>query len=538
MRKKPMIIVGLIFGLIITALIVYLVLTLTTDIFKPTSELFQRYLKQGVKNTESLLDISKEKDYLNTLINNNYRDNTLINISYKNSKNNDESFTISSDGIINNSEQNSYRAIELKYNQDYSIFKTEYLKEKNTYGLLFSNVVKQFVSADIEDFESFLGIIGIEVKDIKKDKYLEILDLAMNKKDNIKNAVINYILKLNNNKFSKRNSIPITLNNGEEKITKAYYLKLSKENTKELVLEILKSLDKQEEINKINSEKTTFPELDMVLYTLDGNLIRINIEVEKYQIRLDYNENMMIIKFNIITDQDLKTVNLGIKKEGQGKEIDFEDSYNNKVNIKYNFEEATSAVKTNIELKISNDYINGIEVNLNQSLEVSNTAIEGIIKKFDNKTVNVMKLNENDRNSALSSLIERIDSLLIKQNNQINSELLNMWIQFNKELENKYKGIKEKQIKEFNNQFLPYKGQFSEKEIIYNLLDLAGRNMEKYEQIGEDTYRIYLEQRKRNEEMSEELKKKFEKEGKKYNISLGYDSEGKINTLIIRVYKQ
>ena len=48
MNKKSIILVGMLFGIIIIGLIVYLVLSLTTDIFKPASEMFNTYLKEDI----------------------------------------------------------------------------------------------------------------------------------------------------------------------------------------------------------------------------------------------------------------------------------------------------------------------------------------------------------------------------------------------------------------------------------------------------------------------------------------------------------
>ena len=74
MNKKSMIIAGIGFGIIIIALIVYLILTLATDLFKPSSEIFQRYLKESVDNINQISDLSKEQEYINTLTQNNYKD--------------------------------------------------------------------------------------------------------------------------------------------------------------------------------------------------------------------------------------------------------------------------------------------------------------------------------------------------------------------------------------------------------------------------------------------------------------------------------
>ena len=539
MNKKPMIIVGAIFGLIIIALIVYLILTLTTDIFKPTSEVFQRYLKQGIQNIDGLLDLSKEKEYYNTISTSNYRDNTNINIKYINNQGNDEVFNINSEGINNHSEKKSYRLFNIKYNQNYDVLKTEYLQDNNTYGILFSDVAKKYISANIDDFDNFLNTIGFNMQDVNKEDLYEFIDFTINRREDIGKAIFDYINKLNNNKFGKKKSVSITMNNNEEKITQSYYLNLSSVNTKELILEVLKKLDQQEEINKINTEKIDFPELDIIIYVLKNNILRISIEQENNQIRIDFDENEINVKYTNITDNDIRTINLDMKKEEEGKSIVYDDSFNNKVSAKYSFNEENNNKIANIKLNVSNDYIKGIEIELNQNLETSNTIIEGIQKSFESEpNINITNLNANDRNSALNSLIKRIDALLINKNNQLNSEVINIWINANKKLETKYQGIKEKQIYDFNDQFLPYGGQNVEKQIIYNLLDLSGRNMDKYEKTGEDLYRVYLSQGQKNEKMADEIKQIIEKTDKKFNVNFEYDKEGKISTVVIQGYKE
>ena len=102
-----------------------------------------------------------------------------------------------------------------------------------------------------------------------------------------------------------------------------------------------------------------------------------------------------------------------------------------------------------------------------QNLETSNSVIEGIQKKFENQAnINITNLKVSERNIALNGLLQRIDKVLTKENNQINSEILNVWLNCNKTLEQQYQGAKEKQKQIFNNQFLTYKGQNVEKEII------------------------------------------------------------------------
>ena len=162
MNKKSIILVGVLFGIIIIGLIVYLVLSLTTDIFKPASEMFNTYFNEDITKINQITDLSKEQDYLNTLSQSNFRENTNADLKYTNSQGMQENFIILSNGITNNSEKNSYKAINIKYGENLGIMNLEFLQENQTYGLLFANVVKQFVSADVENYGNLLDMIGID----------------------------------------------------------------------------------------------------------------------------------------------------------------------------------------------------------------------------------------------------------------------------------------------------------------------------------------------------------------------------------------
>jgi hypothetical protein len=104
-------------------------------------------------------------------------------------------------------------------------------------------------------------------------------------------------------------------------------------------------------------------------------------------------------------------------------------------------------------------------------------------------------------------------------------------------LEERFQGIKEQQKRFFNNQFLAYKGKDVKKEIIYNLLELAGRNMEKYETIGEDSFKIFISEGMQNINSTEVIKRKIEQSGKKYSIDFEYDLDGKVNMIKIYEYE-
>ena len=331
----------------------------------------------------------------------------------------------------------------------------------------------------------------------------------------------------------------VTLNTGEEKIANMYSLTLSKDETKELYIDILKELGKQAQINEINTEKRQFTETKIEIYVTENKTIRIDVEVENKQAKIDFVENALSIKINDITTEEIKTTSIDIKQEEQNKSIEFSDSYNNKISLKYSLGEDINKKNINLKLNVQNDYIKGIECNLAQNLETSNSVIEGIQKKFENiPNIKISDLKLSDRNIALNGLLQRIDKVLTKENNKINSEVLKIFLNYNKTLEEKYLGLKEKQKQMFNNQFLIYKGQDVEKEIIYNLLDLAGRNMEKYKTIGEDSFEINLLEGKINTKFAEEIKSVIQESEKNYNIDFGYDADGKLNLIKIQGYEE
>ena len=540
MNKKPMIIVGALFALIIIALTVYLILTLTTDIFKPKKEIFQSYLKKNTELINDCTDISKEEEYFDILKQKNYRDNATIKLNYTNSSNKVENFVLTSNGIINNSDNNSYRKINFNYGKDYTVIDAEYLHENQTYGLLLSNVVRQFIAADIDKPETFFNTIGININKIKKYNFSGLINILKKDKEKIENTIIKYIDGMSEGSFSKKSEVQVTLNNGDTQIATAFIAELTSEQTKELYLNLLKDFDQQEEINIINNSKRQFPRLQIVFYVLNDETIRATIETDNDQVRIDFYEKQLNIRYNNITENEIKTINLDVKRgEEQGTTISYQDSYNNKIDVKYNSNVDVNKGSSNIHLSFQNDYIKNIEMEFEQEMEFSNTTIQGIEKKFENQdVVNITKLKPGEISASLDGWLKKIDNVLSNKNNQINSEFINIWININKVLENSYNDDEAKQRKEFNNQFLVYQGDKVEKNILYNLLDLLGINMENYEEIGEDSFKVYISQGTKNVKLAEDIKSKIENSSKSFSVNFGYNSEGKINTVEIRGYDE
>ena len=532
MKDKSIIFIGIGFGIIILALIVLLILTYTTDIFKPANELFQEFLMSNIEQINNITDVTKDKEYIDILKQSNYRDNTIIKANYKNSQGKTEQFNIISTGVTNNSNINSYRKINLKYGENFDVTNLEFLQENQTYGLLFSDVVNQFVAADITDFNEFLNKIGIDISEIKKYKVPEVWNIVSNKKENILKICEDNIKDIGKDQYSIQKNKEITLDNGESQITTAYVLTLTSEQTSKLALDILRELNETDLINQINNSKKEFTQTIITINVLNKKTSRIVIKTENRELRIDLYDTGLNIKYNNITTENIDSTTINIENIDEKKYIKYQNNTENITLVFENNIDGTNA-NANVQLSLKNAKIQGLEMNLQQKIETSNSILE-IEKKFtDENNINISSLNTTSLSSALNSLLNLIDNKLTIVNNQIYSEVINNWLEQNKKLENIYLGAKENEKQKFNNLFMGYKGDNVDKNILYNLLDLVSRNILKYEVRGNQAVKIFIEEGKTNTEMTNKIKEFVEKSDKSFKVDFQYNAEGKLNIIII-----
>ena len=490
-----------------------------------------------MEKVEKNLDFSNENEYINGLLKNNYKENTKIDVKYLNSKNENEIFNIVLSGITNNSEKNSYKTIGINYGGN-GIMSFDYLRENQTHGFLFKDVVKQFISANEDNLEEILNFIGIKEYSSTANEIIENVKLFFEKKDELKNIILKKTMELNTRRFSKQSATKVTLNNGEEKIAKVYSVKLTEDEVKELCVDILNKLDKKEEINTISNNSIKLGEIRISIYTEKNGLLKLELETKNGKFDIDFYENEINIKCKIVSEENINSASIDIKRE-DSTTIKYEDSNRNNVLLKYNINKENNNRNVSVEGGYKNDYIKEINMRLLQTIETSESAIEGIDKKFESlENVNLSGLKENERNVAMRELLKKINGLINNKNSQINSEILDLFINYNNEIETKFYQINERKKKDFNNQFLPYEGQNVEKEVIYNLLDLVGGNIEKYGITGEDKYRIYILEGNKNTKMVDEIKDKIKESDKEFNVKFEYDSAGKISVVRIQGFEK
>ena len=522
--------------IIVIGLIACIVLYINTDLLKPNSKLFQKYIEQSGEQINNILDFSTEKEYISVLKENKYTDNTQVVLKYTNNQNKEEIFNINSTGSTDSENKNSYRTINVKYGNSTDVINLEFLQENEMYGILFSDLVQQFVNIDTSDADDLLNNLDLDLDKYKKYDYRNEFDIISNKKEDIEDIFTKYIKNIDKEQYSAQSEKMITLSNGKSITTQSYTLTLNSSQSKKLATQIFEKLNYSDLIDKMTTENGEFPELTIVEYVLKGNTYRVTLELGNYTIKIDLMENTLNFEYNKVEDDENKTYTYNFEKLENKMILKYTDYKENSIDLSVSINKNDNNYNGEFDFSINTQNIKGVTVDVLQNLQVADTV--EIAKNFaSQKVVLLNNLNTETLDSALYDLLKKIDNKILNVQQNKSSELLNLFLEKTDTLESKYQGLKQKEIKDFNNKFLTYRGNNVDKSIMYNLIDLAGKNMQSYQLNGKNKITIYIEEKKDNTSMIKEIKENIEEmEYDNYSVSFEYDSKGKINRIIIENY--
>lgn len=522
--------------IIVIGLIACIVLYINTDLLKPNSKLFQKYIEQSGEQINNILDFSTEKEYISVLKENKYTDNTQVVLKYTNNQNKEEIFNINSTGSTDSENKNSYRTINVKYGNSTDVINLEFLQENEMYGILFSDLVQQFVNIDTSDADDLLNNLDLDLDKYKKYDYRNEFDIISNKKEDIEDIFTKYIKNIDKEQYSAQSEKMITLSNGKSITTQSYTLTLNSSQSKKLATQIFEKLNYSDLIDKMTTENGEFPELTIVEYVLEGNTYRVTLELGNYTIKIDLMENTLNFEYNKVEDDENKTYTYNFEKLENKMILKYTDYKENSIDLSVSINKNDNNYNGEFDFSINTQNIKGVTVDVIQNLQVADTV--EIAKNFaSQKVVLLNNLNTETLDSALYDLLKKIDNKILNVQQNKSSELLNLFLEKTDTLESKYQGLKQKEIKDFNNKFLTYRGNNVDKSIMYNLIDLAGKNMQSYQLNGKNKITIYIEEKKDNTSMIKEIKENIEEmEYDNYSVSFEYDSKGKINRIIIENY--
>ena len=586
-KKRRAILISVILVILLIIAIVCIVLYVTTDMFKSSDILFEKYARQFLENSDDILN----QDYMNEmeeiLNNNKLVSNTTATVSYN--ENGDTSNPINSVQMsISGKEEKTtgynYKDITITQN-DETIAGVEYIEDGNIAGLRL-NGIRQYLSTNIDnqdeneiynlyelihtDIPGLLGLNSDEWSTLK-EKYIGIIW------GNIASAT-----------FSKQTGMILEIN-GTQYDTNAYSMTITKEQFNNIYIQILEELKKDEMIlskietidNKLNKYHTFMQDEEIsnlkedFIDDIDNTIQKIqnfNIGNDARTISV-FESNGVAISLSIDTEKDflgLDVINgensnfiniLGNEKVEEGEE---ENSFDLKIEktaatndesitIQYNTVEEGQEIanECSISRKMENSNVNS-NINFSRivgqnTLDVDVETVMDIVNEFEEKE----ELVENENNIIIESLNdEQKESVKnnVEENiaNQINTFLQvvpvenidQMLINLNlkeKELDDisENGNVTELEKNRFNSTFELFEGEHISKERIKELIHIVEENLgdvrvSNYREQGEERipleYRLVIERGTDNSELAESVIAYIEeKYSEEFSVKLEYD---------------
>ena len=580
--------------IIILIILIFLVaiggtaLYLTTDLFKSSQVLFQKYIAQDIENIADVFEVSQEEKNIDLLRNSDFKSTSDATLKYLEEENDEEEvYKIKEEGINKAQEKASYVNISTTYG-DNTILSLDLLAQKNVYGLRLANLVQQFVSvenATVSYFVSSLGLNGNAFSETMKSVDISgLFDFSDEEKESLTNTYLKLIVSdIDKNHYKSKSNSMITLNNKESVTTNEYSLTLTKNELDKIYKKILnQAVNDQIILGKLDNidakiKEAGFSEADgnslkekyteklqniidnieyqgednrqivITVYVQKGTTVRTTIKTESNEWILDLDETngkTLSLKTKETIDQEeistLYTIGKAENEQGRNRIFSYSDSSKN-LNVSLNTvqNDAQIIIDTNVNYKDFN--ITNIDFASKTNIELS--ANEAIPVNFDDKNNILLNNFEGERVlSILDNLKNRLIASLEESQSVINSKLLNNIILKIDEKEQAQQQAQqdniEAQKEKFNNKFILYQGEDIEKEYVQKLIKTAGENMTGYELINGKHIKLLIEEGIKNEEKANEISAAIEASIENYDINLNYNEDGYVESIDIIVHEK
>lgn len=418
-KKSTKLILILIILLVILIVIAGVAYTyFATDVFKTNKELFFKYATQMGDEKEGFIE-THLKEYFEKQKNMPYLDegSASVNITATNGQEqfeNTNRMNITFDGQVDNVNTQFIQNISLNYSDSVK-FPLTYKQIGDTLGLQTSYIGSKYIAIDknkIQDLDNVSTSENIETGSLDGfGKLQELANVQLTNEDlqHIKNTYFNVLnQQLQDSNFSKI----------EEANDKGYKLTLNGEELKSLILKLLEilkndqtTLDKLNEYIKIqkNSSKITASNIDNLIKEINNNseLNNENLEITVYQTKGKINR--FLVKINeaelklekIVRGNDLQySIELQINDNNQSGKIG--------LITKFAGLQTMQNITENYELTLETEAIQ-YQYNYNNNVEFTDsTNIEAF---SNNNSMMLNEMNEEERNTFITAVIQRIQSV-------------------------------------------------------------------------------------------------------------------------------
>lgn len=559
-NKKLIIIIGIVFILAFTGAI-FAYLFLETDLFKSNQELFVKYISQEIDTLEKNLDFQIINTYENLKNENKYESNTDIRMSHSEGgevSNPLNNLTAKLNIQKDNEDNYLYADGQILYN-DEEYLEAEIIKEKNIYGIRFSDVVKQFITInEDENIELVADDIGMNSNLLEKLISENGILISKQQFINLKDKYLNMIMQeLMNGTFQKQNKAMITYNDVTTE-TNAYTVSLSSEQVENILIQILNNIkdesslieeSKIDELIKKLQEELEVPVINITVYEQNQKTIRTVFECAGNKVILENKQQtegtvteIEFLKMN--SEQEEKYI-IKICKQNSENQEEVEitiDVTNGEENYTISLLSKMNILNDKIEMDIDVNHKQGIttvsamlqnEININKEFEKTET-----LSKDNNMLISSL---EQEKRQSVINLLKEIVPQKIEERTQVLKSKLGMENeQIDGEQSEGENNISQAEINKFNSKFEFYTGDEVSAENVKMLLNVVKNNLANYELINNETQedntnsekiklnvKLIIEKDKVNEESINKLLEKMNNSSK-YKVSIFYKQENGI----------
>ena len=398
---------------------VFAYLFLATDTFKDEQELFFNYFSQDLEKTKELLKLKTIENYQTLKSNATYEENNTINVKYAQGgeiSNPYNNLSIS----LKNQKDNDYNYKDFKILfEEQSAIQIEAIKKADTYGIRFSNLLKQFVTLlngeridglDVDD-ETLVKTKAIIEDD---SSYFQNMIISSQELQNLENKYLTVITQsLKQGVFSKQANVVTTI--GTENIeTNTYSVDLTAYQFQNLLIELLNNLkideiimgkieaisgSSQNFVNTIDNlirqvEDKDYKPVKITLYVNSGNTVKTELKSDDFTINIESNSDngngsTKIEYTNSDEESKIFTITKQLSEYQENFDIIYsvktnEEEYEYSITLESNFERTDIAFGykkdiTEIVISLENDITTNVgeqielttenSINLNETVE-------------------------------------------------------------------------------------------------------------------------------------------------------------------------
>ncbi len=585
MRGKRILVIFIIIILLLALAGIGAYLYIATDVFKSDKELFSKYISQNVETINQLADSQTQKT-INDL-NNQEKYEATVKLKT----------TYSEGGEVSSSLNDLSATIDVQKDQadkyfyadgqvllgDQKYLESELIKDQGTYGVRFSDVVKQFISVkDDNNLETVASDLGTD--SLTLEKIMNVIDGTSDVEEEVISDSDSQKLKekyskiiidtISSGTFKSNKNAVITYNNNTVK-TKAYTVTLSKEQVENMLVQILNQLktesiiidklDAQKEmyqgyidqlIEKL-TEETDVPEVKITVYEKDNVTIRTVFEIGLNKVTVENtNTNGKInsrIQIAVVNSDKTDQYSVNFSKENTDQQEKFdivveigEDDDKYTISLSNQMNKSGSDIQIDSSINYKKDILNATldvisDIKIGSDFEKKQTL-------SDNNNFVLNDADENVRKNIIQQLKVRVPE---KANSRL--ELLINALGFGNNVENNNTDnsnteMTQVDINKFNAKFEFYTGDEVSAENVKTLLEVVKNNLGSYEinQVNDNensnitdsskikySIKLAIEKDKTDEDGVKQISEKI-KDRAKYKVSITYnETNNLINTITI-----